>query len=178
MNSNQNVIAVYGSSAITQDSVEAQNAETLGRLLAEAGYAVCTGGYMGVMEAASRGAKAAGGNVIGVTCKAFSNRTPNLYLTQEIETDDLPQRIATLMRIADGYIVLDGGIGTLAELLLAWNLLAMGGSKPVIVVGEPLKKTVDAMKPYTEISDRLLDMLVFVDTVEAACERMKLLLPH
>lgn len=171
------VIAVYGSSSITQDSDTAKAAERIGRLLVKAGYSTCNGGYMGVMEAASRGAKEAGGEVIGVTCRTFAKRTPNPYLTKEVETDDLPERISTLMRIADGYIVLDGSAGTLAELLLAWNLLVLGGTKPVIVVGEPLRKAVYAMAEHTEISDELIDMLIFVDDVDEAAKKIITVLP-
>ncbi|RJP23110.1 MAG: hypothetical protein C4527_20810 [Candidatus Omnitrophota bacterium] len=116
MESFSKIIAVFGSSAITQDSPEAARAHRLGRLLAEASFTVCNGGYMGVMEACSRGASEAGGKVIGVTCETFSRRSPNPFLTEEIPCKDLLERIATLMRIADAYLVLDGNIGTLAEL--------------------------------------------------------------
>jgi uncharacterized protein (TIGR00730 family) len=174
---NKKVIAVYGSSSITQDSVTAKAAEKMGKRLVEAGYSISNGGYMGVMEAASRGAKEANGEVIGVTCRSFSKRSPNPYLTKEIDTADLPERISTLMNISDGYIVLDGGIGTLAELLLAWNLLVLGGSKPVIVVGESLRKSVYAMAEHTEVSDDLINMLIFAETVEEACDKLTAVLP-
>lgn len=174
---NKIVIAVYGSARVSQDSDTAKLAERVGGLLVNAGYDICSGGYTGVMEAASRGAKHAGGEVIGVTCKSFSKRTPNSYLTKNIVTEDLPERISTLMRIADGYIILDGGIGTLAELLLAWNLVVLGDKKPVIIVGELLRKAVYAMAEHTEVTDELMSLLIFVDTVEEACEKMKEVLP-
>jgi len=159
-------IAVYGSSGITQDSPAAEQAARAGRLLATARFKICNGGYMGVMEACSRGAREAGGVVIGVTCDDFQNRTPNPYLTEEVRTPDLPERIATLMRLADAYVILDGNIGTLAELFLAWNVVAMGWRKPILVVGKDLKKAVHDLQEHTEIGAKQLAMLNFVETVE------------
>ncbi len=170
MNKKPKTIAVYGSSGITQDSEGAQQAYRLGALLAQAGYQVITGGYMGVMEACSRGAQEAGGTTIGVLCRDFSDRVPNPYLTEHVWTEDLPERITTLMKMADAYIVLDGSIGTLAELLLAWNLKVMGGTKPIIVVGERLRNMVIALKESTEVRDQLIDLLDFVPDADSAVE--------
>ena len=166
-------IAVYGSSAITQESEAARQAERLGRILAESSFAICNGGYMGVMEACSRGAREAGGQIIGVTTSTFSKRKPNPYLTKEIPAGDLLERITTLMRLADAYIVLDGSIGTLAELFLAWNLVATGWNKPLIVVGEENRSALQALKNHTEIQDKHLSLLTFAPTVDEAAEHLK-----
>lgn len=124
---------------------------------------------MGVMESCSRGAKEAGGIVIGVTCSAvFSRRTPNPYLTEIDDQPDLPARIVTLIRMADAYVVLDGNIGTLAELFLAWNVVATGWIKPLIVVGSALKAGLNALTEYTEIDDKQLSLISFVETVDEA----------
>jgi len=125
------------------------------------------------MEAVSRGAAEAGGTVIGVTCAAFSSRAPNPYLTQAIETRDLLERIATLLRIADAYIVLDGNIGTLAEFFLSWNLLVTGWSKPLLIVGEKLRQALQALQTYTEIEEKQLRHLVFLPTGENAVEYLR-----
>ncbi len=161
-------VAVFGSSAINQDSDAALEAERLGRLLAEANLKICNGGYMGVMEACSRGARGANGQITGVVCSAFSRRQPNPYLTGIVEARDLPDRIATLMRMADAYIVLDGNIGTLAELFVAWNVVATGWNRPVLVVGEGLKQALHGLQPYTEIREEQLRMLTFVKDVDEA----------
>lgn len=166
MNPFTKTIAIYGSSAITQDSEAARQAERLGERLAQAKFAICNGGYMGVMEACSRGAAKAGGRIIGVTTSTFSKRFPNPYLTEEITTGNLIERIGTLMGIADAYIVLDGNIGTLAELFLAWNLVATGWDKPLIVVGAEMKNTLHALSEYTEIRDKQMAKLTFVATVD------------
>jgi uncharacterized protein (TIGR00725 family) len=72
-------ITVFGGSRCASDSPEYVEALRLGRLLVEAGFDVCSGGYYGVMEAISRGAHEAGGEVIGVTMNQFK-ATPNAYL--------------------------------------------------------------------------------------------------
>lgn len=159
-------VAVFGSSAISQDSPEAQKAEELGRLLAEKKLRICNGGYRGAMEACSRGARQAGGQIVGVVCSAFSGRNPNPYLTEIIETNGLLDRIATLMRLADAYVVLDGNIGTIAELFLAWNLAATGGQKPILVVGDEMKQAIHGLQAHTEINQDQLDMLTFVNDVD------------
>lgn len=166
-------VAIYGSAAIAQDSDEAARAERLGRRLAEAGFRISNGGYTGVMEACSRGARAAGGVAIGVLCGPLAthfNRKPNIHLSETIDSCDLNERISTLMRISDAYVVLDGGIGTLAELFLAWNLIVTGGNKPLLVVGEAMRKAVTSLSAYTEIDDGLIAKLVFVNDVDEAAD--------
>lgn len=163
-------VAVFGSSGITQESEGAARAERLGRLLAEAGFAVYTGGYMGAMEAAGRGARAAGGESVGVTCASFKNRTPNPHLTREIPCRDLPERIAVLMRQPDAYIVLDGSIGTLAECLLAWNILLMETRKPLVVVGTPMRRAIESLLEHTEVRETHLELIHFAETVDEAAE--------
>lgn len=118
------VVAVFGSSAAAPGSPVYEDGVTCGRLLAEAGYAVATGGYLGLMEAVCRGAAEAGGPAIGVTAPSvFPGRTgANQWVSHEIPADDLVRRIALLTELADGFIALPGSIGTLAELVVAWNL--------------------------------------------------------
>ncbi len=161
-------VAVFGSSGITRDSPRAAFAHRCGKALAERGCRVVTGGYMGVMEAASRGAREAGGAVLGVTTDAFGDRTPNPYLDEEIRTRDLPERITRLMREAEAFIVLDGGVGTLAELMLALNLVYMGDERRVIVVGENLRLALEGLERYTELKEAVRKTAFYVDTPEEA----------
>lgn len=167
------IIAVFGSSAISQDSPDAEQAYTMGKLLAETQFKISNGGYCGAMESASRGAVEAGGKVVGVISQVFSHRVPNQYLTETVETADLLERIETLMRISDGYVVLDGGIGTLAELFIAWNMLATGWDKPVIVVGNRMKQALDDIRMHTEIEEKHLRLLHFCPTVDEAVKQLK-----
>ncbi|HXF43110.1 MAG TPA: hypothetical protein VNK26_05165, partial [Pyrinomonadaceae bacterium] len=65
------IVTIFGGSRCNADSEEYKEARKLGRLLAEAGFTICTGGYLGVMEAASRGAREAGGRVLGIVMNQF-----------------------------------------------------------------------------------------------------------
>ncbi len=167
------VIAVFGSSAAAQDSDLIEEAYRLGLGLGRRGFAVINGGYTGVMEAVSRGVHETGGRVVGVTCKVFARRTPNPYLSEEIASDSLLERIASLMESADGYVVLGGGIGTLAELFVAWNLIVTGWRKPLVVVGDELRLALRGLCEYTEIGERHLGRLAFVGTAAEAVERLE-----
>ena len=139
------IVAVYGSAAPKPGSSLYQNALGLGRLLAQAGHTVMTGGYCGTMEAVSRGASEAGGTTLGVTCAEIEQYRPggaNPWVQQEIRTQTLPQRLEVLTRQPDAMIALPGGIGTLCEISLALNLMVItpGASKPFIIIGTGWEK--------------------------------------
>jgi hypothetical protein len=89
-------VAIFGSSLPDERSVAYREAVRLGRLLAEAGYAVCNGGYTGLMEASARGAREAGGHTIGVTCVIWPRRA-NPYIVEEVRTQSFPERLMTLI---------------------------------------------------------------------------------
>jgi hypothetical protein len=134
------IVSVFGGSSPAPGSPAYQEAYTLGRLLAEAGFAVMTGGYAGTMEATSRGAKEAGGHVIGVTVTDFeeNGHRPNSYLTETVTYTRLSDRLVHLVTRCDAAVALRGGIGTLSEVALTWSLLQVGeiGPKPFVLLGE------------------------------------------
>lgn len=136
------VVAVFGSSAGKPGDPGFEEALTCGRLLAEAGFAVATGGYAGTMEACSRGAAEAGGRVIGVTAPAaFPSRVgANTWVGEEVPAATIPERIRLILEMSAACITLDGSIGTLTELMVAWNVAYIAGlagapAKPVVAVG-------------------------------------------
>jgi len=117
-----------------------------GKLLAEAGFAIANGGYGGTMLAAAKGAAEAGGETIGVTCSAFKGSKANEYISREIVTGSLDERLDTLIKLGQGYVVLPGGTGTLLELAKVWELKNKGfikEDKPIILVGGFWKPLVD-----------------------------------
>jgi uncharacterized protein (TIGR00730 family) len=141
-------VAVFGSSEPQPGEVAYEAARNLGRALAGQGLVVVNGGYGGVMEAASRGAREAGGQAIGVTSEVFASRGPgNRYLSQEIREPDLFARTRTLVNLSHGFVVLPGRAGTLAELAFLWALERAGllGPRPIVLLGGP----------FPEIRDRL-----------------------
>ncbi|MEM7800117.1 MAG: isopentenyl phosphate kinase [Chloroflexota bacterium] len=140
------VISVFGSSAIAKDSVDYQIAYEVGCLLAEAGFTVMSGGYMGTMEAVSKGANETGGHVIGVTSdeiERFRPIGPNPWVKEEIRYESGLDRLIHLVFNNVGMIALAGGIGTLAEISVALNVVQTvdQGSRPLVTLGEHWRDT-------------------------------------
>jgi len=115
-------ITVFGSSIPVYGEEEYETAYKLGSLLALNDFNVCSGGYAGIMEAVSRGVIENGGEATGVTLK-YVSYLPNKYLTREIRCNYLFERIEKLISLGDGYIVLQGGTGTLLELASIWEFM-------------------------------------------------------
>jgi uncharacterized protein (TIGR00730 family) len=133
-------VAVFGGSQTKPGDPVYQDALLLGRLLAQAGYTVLNGGYIGCMEALSRGANEAGGSVIGVTCDEIEAWRPvkaNAWVTEEWHYATLQERMFALINHSDAFLALPGGVGTLAEIALTWNQLITGvlSPRPLIVIG-------------------------------------------
>jgi uncharacterized protein (TIGR00730 family) len=116
------IISVFGSSSPPAGSADYEEARELGTALARAGFAVCSGGYYGAMEAVSRGAREAGGYAIGLTTP-FYRLQPNAYLNEQIEVPRWQDRLFALIEKGHGYVVLKGGTGTLLELSAVWECL-------------------------------------------------------
>lgn len=137
-------IAVFGSSEPAPGDPLYEQAYRLGRLLAEAGHRVISGGYGGVMEAASRGAREAGGRTLGVPCGIF-DRTPNRYLSEVVDAPDLYDRTRELIDSAGGFVILEGKAGTLAELSMLWALHRAGclAGRPVVLLGDRWTELLD-----------------------------------
>src|SRR5512137_1812942 len=137
-------ITVFGGSHPKPGSQAYAEAYELGKLLAQAGHTVLTGGYIGTMEAVSRGANEAGGHVIGVTCsdiEAWRGTRVNAWVQEERHFATLQERLNELVRACDAAIALPGGPGTLTEISLTWNLMIVASipPKPLILVGPDWK---------------------------------------
>ena len=132
------VVTIFGTSrAGAGDAIFTLAYET-GMLLAQAGFTIANGGYGGTMLAAAKGAAEAGGEIIGVTCSAFKSGRANEYVTREIVTGSLDERLETLVKLGQAYILLPGGTGTLLELAKVWELKNKGflkTDKPIILLG-------------------------------------------
>ena len=118
-------ISVFGGSQPLEDSAAYAEARELGHLLAQRGYTVLTGGYIGTMEAVSRGAAEAGGHVIGVTCRQIENWRgvgANKWVKEEWKKESLIERLEALIHGCDAALALPGGPGTLTEISLMWNM--------------------------------------------------------
>lgn len=162
-------ITVFGGSRCNAESLEYQEAVKLGRLLAEAGFDVCSGGYAGIMEAVSHGAHQAAGHVIGMTMMQFTG-TPNSYVKTVVPNKDFYSRLERLILESDGYIALRGGMGTVTEISLVWNKLTtrVMPPKPLILLGDCWPKVIEAFCQQLVVSEQDLSHLSFAATAEEA----------
>lgn len=147
--SEERVVTIFGASRAAKGDGIFEQAMELGSVLASRGCTIANGGYGGTMLAAARGAREAGGEVIGVTCSAFRRAGPNEYVTRQIQTHSLEERIRTLVELGSAYFVLPGGTGTLLELAQVWELKNKrfaAARKPIIIVGDFWKDLIDLME--------------------------------
>ena len=113
------IVGVIGSARIMPEDPRYAAGVIVGRRLAESGFAVLTGGYGGSMEAVSRGAAEAGGEVIGLPIRRWPDLEPNRWITRMIWVDSFVGRLPVLASCVV-LVALDGGIGTLAEMAVTW----------------------------------------------------------
>lgn len=160
------IVTVFGSSRPHEGDADYEEARVLGRALAKHCFAVCSGGYGGVMEAVSRGAKETGGKTYGVTAEFFKSAKCNPWIDIEIRKQTWEERLFELIRMAHGFVACKGGTGTLVELALVWEMLnkAVITKKPFAVLGEfwtPILERVRRVElghpaPWAEANGRLV----------------------
>lgn len=142
-------VTIFGGAAPQNNGTSYEDAFRLGRKLALAGHVVLTGGYIGTMEAASRGAAEAGGHVIGVTCaevETWRNVKPNAWVLEERRFPSLHERLLALIDGCDAAIALPGGVGTLLEIAMMWNRMVIDAipHRPLILVGKGWREAMTA----------------------------------
>lgn len=150
----------------------------LGRLLAKNGFTVVSGGFGGIMEYVSQGAKSAGGKTIGITYyrpESDKGKKANEFVDEEIRAENIFDRISTMMRISDGFMVLKGGTGTLLELAAILEHINKGliPPKPIIAVGTFWEGVVSSLA--YENTDGLITFVKDAD--EAIAETLKNMKP-
>ena len=129
-------VSIFGSARIRDGSDEYEAARKVGRKFAEAGWAVITGGGPGVMEAANRGAKEAGGLSIGFNIDLPHEQGSNGYLDISYTFKHFYARKVCFVKPAEGFVIFPGGFGTLDELFEAITLIQTGKAEnfPVVLV--------------------------------------------
>lgn len=160
-------ITVFGSSKPLPGEEEYETAFRLGRLIGEAGFSVCTGGYQGIMDAVSKGANGFGFDIIGVTVDLFSAQ-PSKYLTEQIHCNSLFERIEKLIELGDAYIILRGGTGTLVELTISWELMnkKLIEHKPIACHGEMWKRIILPMEERIVYEKRETGLVKCFDSID------------
>jgi len=162
----EKIVTVFGSSRPREGEADYEEARVLGRALAKHGFAVCSGGYGGVMEAVSRGAKEAGGKTYGVTAEFFTAAKLNSWVDTEVRMKTWEERLFELIRLADGFVACKGGTGTLVELAVVWEMLnkSVMSGKPFTVLGDFWQPVLDRVRevelghpaPWGEANGRLV----------------------
>ena len=173
-------ISVFGGAQPREGEAAYSEAFELGRMLAERGHTVLTGGYIGTMEAVSRGAHEAGGHVIGVTCEdieLWRKVKANSWVKEEIRKKTLVERLHTLIHESDAAFALPGGAGTLTEISLMWNLMIVESlhRRPLILIGRGWQSTFDQFfkefSSYMTVPQR--EILKFAEDVHTAVQQLE-----
>ncbi|MCL5784928.1 MAG: LOG family protein [Patescibacteria group bacterium] len=146
-------IAIFGFADAKPEDKVYKDAYRVCKTLAESGYTIVDGGGPGVMQAATLGAKAGGGKVIGVTfyppdADHFEGRDTSNPIDQEVKTSTYVERTLTLMKEGQLYIVFNGASGTMSEFGMAWGLarIYLGHHKPLILYGKFWEKIMRSLK--------------------------------
>ncbi len=167
----EKIVTIFGGSKCKEGDIEYNQSYRVGEIIAEAGLTICTGGYLGVMEAASRGAREKGGRVLGIVMNQFKAE-PNRFLTDKVATNHFYERLQGLIERSIGFVALKGGMGTVTEVSLVWNKLMTGviEPRPLVLLGDCWKPVVDSWKENLVVDDRDISLLNFADTAEEACQ--------
>jgi uncharacterized protein (TIGR00725 family) len=173
-------VSVFGGSQPKQGETAYEEARLLGELLAQRGHIVLNGGYIGTMEAVSRGASEAGGHVIGVTCEDIEKWRAvgaNRWVKEEIRKKTLNERLQVLIEECDAAIALPGGPGTLTEIALTWNLMIVESlhRRPLILVGDGWQSVFGQVfeKLGTYTSEKQRNLLQFAPDVKTAVKKLE-----
>lgn len=167
----EKIVTIFGGSRCKEESEEYRQALRAGQLLAEAGYTICTGGYLGVMEAASRGARERGGRVLGIVMNQFKAE-PNRYLTDKVATEHFYERLQRLIMRSIGFIALRGGMGTVTEISLVWNKLQTGviEPRPLVLLGDCWSPVIKAWQTNLSVSEKDVQLLDLAATPDEAVQ--------
>jgi uncharacterized protein (TIGR00730 family) len=165
---------VFGSARFEEHHTYYQLARSMGQEIAGLGFAVITGGGPGIMEAANRGAKEAGGRSVGCNILLPKEQQPNKYLDCWISLNYFFVRKVLLSKYSYAYLVMPGGYGTLDEFFEAITLIQTGKFKrfPVVLMGtefhQLLYKYLEQLVAQKTIDDQDMKLFLFTDSIEAA----------
>ncbi len=165
-------VTVFGSARFSDDHPYYQLARVAGQRLASLGFTVMTGGGPGIMEAANRGAREAGGYSIGCNIVLPQEQKLNAYLDRRVTFKYFFVRKVMLVKYSYAFVVMPGGVGTMDELFEALTLIQTKkiDSFPVVIFGteywQPLRNLMKEMVVAGTISPVDLDLLLFTDSMD------------
>jgi uncharacterized protein (TIGR00730 family) len=170
-------VTVFGSARFEEGHPHYELARTMGRRLAAAGFAVMTGGGPGIMEAANRGAREAGGFSIGCNIELPHEQEPNAYLDRWLEFRYFFVRKVMLVKYSYAFVVLPGGLGTMDEIFETATLIQTGKIQdfPLVLMGvefwRPLLEFLEErMVAQGTVAPEDRDRLVTTDSPDEALE--------
>jgi uncharacterized protein (TIGR00730 family) len=168
-------VTIFGSARLREGSPVYESAREAGRLFAQVGFAVVTGGGPGVMEAANRGAQEAGGLSIGFNIELPHEQAPNTYLDVSHTFQHFYVRKTMLVKASEGFVMFPGGFGTLDEMFEALTLIQTGKVLhfPVVLVGSSYWRDLldwigDELLEHGMISPEDVQLLYATDDVTEA----------
>lgn len=173
-------VAVFGSARTLPEDPAYQLGVRMGRLVVQDGFSVITGGGPGIMEAANRGAREAGGVSIGLCIELPMEQRTNAYLTHQIEFRHFFVRKVMFVRYSRAFVGLPGGFGTMDELFECLTLIATDKipDMPVILIsreywGGMLDWIYHTMVKRGALSEEEFHLIQVVESPEEAMEMIK-----
>jgi hypothetical protein len=172
-------VTIFGSARFGEDSHYYQLTRKLAAEIARLGYTVMTGGGPGIMEAANRGAREAGGRSVGCNIVLPREQEPNPYLDEWVNMRYFFVRKTLLIKYSYVFVIMPGGFGTLDELFEAMTLIQTKKIKdfPVIIFCKDYHKDllehIERMKERSTISAEDLDLFLVTDSIEEAIEHIR-----
>src|SRR5438445_7534783 len=172
-------VTVFGSARIKRDDPHYELTRKMGAAIARLGFTVITGGGPGIMEAANRGAREAGGRSVGCTIELPSEQPTNAYLDRCVRLHYFFARKTLLVKYSYAFVVMPGGAGTLDELFEALTLIQTGKIKnfPIVIMGtdywSQLIGFLEQMSQRGKISPSDLSLIFTTDSVDEAIEHIR-----
>jgi uncharacterized protein (TIGR00730 family) len=172
-------VTVFGSARIQSNDPHYELARKMGAAIARLGFTVMTGGGPGIMEAANRGAKEAGGRSVGCTIELPSEQPSNAYLDRCVRLHYFFVRKALLVKYSYAFVVMPGGAGTLDELFEALTLIQTAKIKnfPVVIMGTDYWKELigfmNKMAQRRMIAEADLNLIYATDSVDEAIAHIR-----
>lgn len=172
-------ITVFGSARFGEDHRYYKLARDMGAAIAQMGFTVLTGGGPGIMEAANRGAKDAGGRSVGCNIRLPFEQSHNAYLDRWVTMEHFFVRKTLLIKYSYGFVIMPGGFGTMDEMFEALTLIQTRKLKsfPIVIMGSDfwpeMRQFMEHMLKGATISPEDLDLIKWTDSVEEAVAHLQ-----
>jgi uncharacterized protein (TIGR00730 family) len=175
-------VSIFGSARVAESSEVYGVARTVGRLFAETGWAVVTGGGPGVMEAANRGCREAGGLSVGFNILLAHEQASNPYCDVSVTFKHFYARKTMFVKAAEGFVIFPGGFGTLDELFEALTLIQTGKIHdfPVVLVGSSYWSGVLGWLGEVALGERMIEPadIEFIHVADDPADAVSLVVQH